>query len=115
MASNAINNPRIDRAFINPGTGALTEYGYQVIARIIERVGGPVGDILDDSSLQGVVLAPLPHDFSGEVAALQRSIDLLPSAVAAPQQAPSIEAQHSALLAIVDTLHKRLHALEIAT
>lgn len=77
MASNVINNPRIDRAFVNQA-GQLTEYGYAVLARIIERVGGSVGDILDGRSLAEAI-ANLDE-------AVGR-LEALPAAVAAHSQA----------------------------
>jgi hypothetical protein len=115
MASNAITNPRMDRAFVR-SDGVLTEYGYSVLARIIERVGGPVGDILDGAQLTAAIealsVAPLPRDWSSEIAELHRRLDTLP-APAAQQPKPPDEAG-SALAAIVSTLARKVNDLENA-
>lgn len=115
MPSNAINSPRIDRAFVN-GSGQLTEYGYSVLARIIERVGGTVGDILDGAQLTAAIealsLLPAPRDWSGEIAELQRSIALLPAQVTPAPQQP--DEPNRALEAIVATLARKVNDLENA-
>lgn len=115
MASNAINSPRIDRAFVN-GSGQLTEYGYSVLARIIERVGGTVGDILNGAQLTAAIealsLLPAPRDWSAEIAELQRSIGILP-----PQVIPlaRLSDDHGKeLAAIVATLARKVNDLENA-
>jgi len=116
MPSNAINNPRIDRAFVSPGTGTLTEYGYSVLARIIERVGGPVGDILDGAQLTAAIealqLMPEPVDYSGQIADLWRAIGTIPALAPAVPQQP--EEPNRALEAIVATLARKVNDLENA-
>ena len=115
MASNAINNPRMDRAFVRPD-GVLTEYGYSVLARIIERVGGPVGDILNGAQLtaaiEALALLPVPRDWSAEIAEMQRAHAIQQAQFAMPANHPG--EPNRALEAAVSALTRRVQDLENA-
>lgn len=119
MSENAINSPRVDRAFVN-GSGQLTEYGYAVLARIIERVGGPVGDILNGRELSAAIeelrQSPTPPDLSQAVDELRQEVHSAPP-VAAPfvEPALSLEAQIEELRGLIQKLDARMTAREIGT
>lgn len=114
MASNAINNPRIDRAFVN-GSGQLTEYGYSVLARIIERVGGAVGDILNGAELTAAIeslsLAPQPRDWGPEIADIQSAFGVAPTPTPAQPQEPDLSSECQSLRAELDQLRQTVNGL----
>lgn len=110
---NVINQPRIDRAFVN-ASGALTEYGYNVIARLIERVGGSVGDIIDGRALATLSLAPLPVDPAGEIDALRQAFELTPPVLILTAEAEfARDAQIEELRALVARQQEQINALQI--
>lgn len=116
MPSNAINNPRIDRAFVN-GNGQLTEYGYAVLARLIERVGGAVGDILNGAELTSAIealslLPPFP-DHGPALEALRAELAIEPPQQPAIQPDAVIAPGLGEVLALLQNLDQRIAALEI--
>lgn len=118
MASeNAINNPRIDRAFVN-SSGQLTEYGYSVLARLIERVGGAVGEILNgrelSAAIQALSLAPQAPDLTPAIDMLRAEIAALPLHTPEQPEPAPFEPGCSELLALYQQLSERVAALESA-
>ena len=97
MVTNAITNPRLDRAFVR-SDGVLNEYGYSVLARIIERVGGSVGDVLNGAQIAEAidlismspnpVKPPVPPDFDllSDIQSMRAELAELQKTVAGLQQ-----------------------------
>lgn len=99
MASeNTISQPRIDRRFVDD-MGRLTEYGYSLLVQIVNRVGGPVGEVLDGRSLSLAISelqqAPLPVDRSSDIDELQSLVwtQPVPERALAANEDPSAELQ----------------------
>lgn len=120
MSENSINTPRVDRAFVNPATGSLSEYGYMVLARVIERVGGPVGEILNGRELAAAIeemrLQPIAPDASPFVDELRQEVRSAPPVVIPePPQPLGLEAAIEELRGLIQQLDARLTAREIGT
>lgn len=72
MATESVVSPvMMNRAIVDPRTGALTQYGYSLLSGLQLRTGGTVGEVVDIPSLEegiedakaaaeGAALAPAP-------------------------------------------------------
>lgn len=115
MASeNTISQPRIDRRFVDD-MGRLTEYGYSLLVQIVNRVGGPVGEVLDGRSLSQAIAeiqqAPLPVDRSSDIDELQSLVWNQPATVSVPAATEDTSAELQSLRAEVDALRNIVDGL----
>ncbi len=117
MASeNTISQPRIDQRFVN-AEGQLTQYGYSLLVQIVNRVGGPIGEVLNGRELSAAIaelqIQPQPIDQTLSIEALRNELGSMPRYE--PYVAPSeiADATSFSLMAELDALRKRVEALEI--
>lgn len=120
MASeNTISQPRIDYPFVT-SQGLLTQYGYSLLVQIVNRVGGPVGEILDGRELSQAIeelrQQPTVPDRSFEIDALGSFLMTQPTSLqAAPTvedpsaEIPAMRAELAALRAIVEGIQQGMH------
>ncbi len=117
MASeNTISQPRIDRRFVDD-VGRLTEYGYSLLVQIVNRVGGPVGEVLNGRELTAAItelqLQPQPFDHTLSIEALRNEIGAMPLPERHIVPSEIADTFIFSLMAELDALRKRVEALEI--